>query len=259
MSDNKEWVGTSSDGAGVTTLTLRATGRVPVISLAVGLALADRLEALARDTSTRVVVLRGEHGQFCAGGDIAAIRDSLVDPERLLGPIIDTLHRSVRTIQAMPQPVIASVAGAAAGGGLSLAMACDQIVCAADARFVVGYPALGTSSDGGLSYTLTRRIGAMRAMNLILGRGAFDAATAHTLGLAARVVDAAQLDGETAQYAAQLAAQAPQVLREFKALITAAEGERLSTQLDAERAAFLRCAQTEDFRQCVTAFLEKKR
>lgn len=244
---------------GVATLTMHASGRMPVLSLESGRALGDALEPLAADPEVRVVVLRGENGQFCAGGDIAAIRDGLDDPPAKIGPIIDQLHRCVRALHAMPQPVIASVAGAAAGGGLSLAMACNLIVCADNARFVVGYPALGTSSDGGLSYTLTRRVGAMRAMDLILARSHWDAPTALSLGLAARIVDAAALDAETAAYAAALAQNAPQVLREFKALMLGAEDDALSAQLDAERAAFLRCAQTADFRRRVEAFLQKRR
>lgn len=242
---------------GVATLTLR--GRMPVLSLASGAALADALEALRDDAQARVILLRGEGGHFCAGGDIAAIRDALPDPDRLLAPVIDQLHRCVRAIQSLPQPVIASVAGSAAGGGLSLALACDLLVAAANARFVAGYPALGTSSDGGLSYTLTRRVGTQRAMDLILVRGQFDAAEAQALGLAARVVDPAQLEAESAAYAATLARQAPQVLREFKALIGRAGNEQLSAQLDAERAAFLRCAKTEDFARRVNAFLDRKK
>ncbi|HEY0974965.1 MAG TPA: enoyl-CoA hydratase-related protein [Solimonas sp.] len=246
----------SRDG-GVATLSLQ--GRMPVISLALGRALADSLEALARDADTRVVVLRGEQQQFCAGGDIAAIRDAIADPDHLLAPIIDQLHRSVRAIQAMPQPVIASIAGAAAGGGLSLALGCDLIVCAADARFVVGYPALGTSSDGGLSYTLTRRVGSMRALDVMLGRGAFDAAQAETWGLVARVVAPETLAAETATYAAQLARHSPHVLREFKHLVGRGDAESLSAQLDAEKAAFLRCARTPEFAARVQAFLDRRK
>ncbi|PPE74169.1 enoyl-CoA hydratase [Solimonas fluminis] len=244
---------------GVATLTLRAVGRMPVLSLASGNALADAAAALKDDREIRVVVLRGDNGQFCAGGDIAAIRDALPDPDRLLGPIIDGLHRTVRNLRALPQPVIASVAGSAAGGGMSLAVSCDLIVAASDARFVVGYGALGTSSDGGLSYTLPRRIGANRAMDVILARGLLDAATAHAWGLVARLAEPAALEQETAAYAALLARQPAQVLREFKQLLGDSAEPELSARLDAERAAFLRCAKTEDFSRRVNAFLEKKK
>lgn len=237
---------------------LSLPGRMPVISLAVGRSLADALETLAQDAEVRVVVLRGEQRQFCAGGDIVAIRDGLDDPDRVLGPIIDQLHRAMRTIQAMPQPVIASVAGAAAGAGLSLAVGCDLMVCAADARFIVGYPALGTSSDGGLSHTLTRRLGPMRALDLILARGSFDADEALGWGLAARVAAPTALEAETADYAARIAAHPAASVRAFKQLVARTDGEALSAALDAEKAAFLRCARTPEFAARVRAFLERR-
>lgn len=255
----QQWVALERTESGIATVTLKASGRMPVISLQSGNAMAECFEALAQDAQIRVVILRGENGHFCGGGDIAALQASLSDPDRELDAIIEAFHRSIRAMHAMPQPVIGSVAGAAAGGGMSLAMACDLIVCAANARFVVGYPALGTSSDGGLSHTLTRRIGAMQAMDVILSRGALDAVTAQALGLVARMADPDQLDAETMAYAEQLAATPPQVLREFKGLITRAADDGLHAQLDAEKAAFLRCAKTPEFRERVDAFLNKKR
>ncbi|WP_211242941.1 enoyl-CoA hydratase/isomerase family protein [Sinimarinibacterium sp. CAU 1509] len=255
----EQWVALERSEAGVATVTLKATGRMPVISLQSGAALADCFESLAQDAQVRVVVLKGEGGHFCGGGDIAALRDSLSDPDRHLDAIIEAFHRCIRAMHAMPQPVIASVAGAAAGGGMSLAMACDLIVCAANARFVVGYPALGTSSDGGLSHTLTRRLGAMQAMDIILSRGALDAQAAQALGLVAKISEPEQLEAETAAYAERMAATPKQVLREFKGLITKAADDGLHAQLDAEKAAFLRCAKTPDFRERVDAFLSKKK
>lgn len=254
---SEQWLDLSRSEAGVAYLRLLAPGRMPVISRASAQALADHLEALADDAQIRAVVLRGADAQFCAGGDIAAIADSFSDLEGRLGGIIDPLHRAVRTIRAMPQPVVASVAGAAAGAGFSLAMACDLVICAADARFVVGYPALGTSSDGGLSYTLTRRIGAQRAMDVLLLRGALGAAEAQALGLVARVVDPDSLAAQTEALATQLAQQPVQAVRAFKALLNQAETGSLAELLDAERAAFLGCAATADFRRRVDAFLSR--
>ncbi len=255
----EQWVALERSESGVATVTLKATGRMPVISLQSGAALADCFESLAQDVTIRVVVLRGENGHFCGGGDIAAMRDSLSDTDRALGAIIEEFHRTIRAMRAMPQPVIGSVAGAAAGGGMSLAMACDLIVCAANARFIVGYPALGTSSDGGLSHTLTRRIGAMQAMDVILFRGALDAGEAQALGLVARIADPEQLEAATKDYAEQLAATPQQVLREFKGLIVKATDDGLNAQLDAEKAAFLRCAKKPEFCERVDAFLSKKK
>jgi len=154
--------------------------------------------------------------------------------------------------------VIGSVYGAAAGGGFSLALACDQLIVASNARFVVAYPALGTSSDGGLSHFLSKRLGAAKALEIVLGSGAINAAEALALGLVVKVVEDASLDAETAAYAAKFAQLAPQSVREFKRLISGAEDDGLEVQLEREREAFLRCARTEDFRKRVSAFLQKR-
>ena len=134
----------------------------------------------------------------------------------------------------------------------------DQLIVATNARFVVAYPALGTSSDGGLSHFLSKRLGAVKALEIVLGSGAINAAEAQALGLVVRVVEDGSLDAETIAYAAKIAQLAPQSVREFKRLIGGAEDHGLEAQLDREREAFLRCARTEDFRNRVGAFLQTR-
>src|SRR5262249_39914825 len=147
--------------------------------------------------------------------------------------------------------------GAAAGGGFSLALACDQLVAGRGARFVTAYPALGTSSDGGLSWYLAKRLGAMRALEIALG-GALSAEQARALGPVGRGVGDAQLEAETLAYARHIAQMAPQSVRAFKRLINAAEDAEFEAQLARERENFLGCARTQDFRDRVTAFLNKR-
>lgn len=247
-----------SSADGIYTLTLDAPKRVNAVDIPMVQALNAALARVHAAPQARVLVLRSSSRSFCAGGDISAIRDSLSDPERLLGPLIEQFHDAILAFRRLPVPVIGSVRGAAAGGGYSLAMACDLIVASDNARFVAGYPALGTSSDGGLSHFLMRRLGSMRAMDALLLRSTLSAADAQSLGLVARVVADAQLDEQTQQAAAQMAAQAPQAVREFKALLNGSEDAALAAQLKLEKQAFLRCAKTEDFRQRVEAFLARR-
>jgi len=161
----------ASSADGIYTLTLDAPKRVNAVDIPMVQALNAALASVHAAPQARVLVLRSSSRSFCAGGDISAIRDSLSDPERLLGPLIEQFHDAILAMRRLPVPVIGSVRGAAAGGGYSLAMACDLIVASDNARFVAGYPALGTSSDGGLSHFLMRRLGSMRAMDALLLRG----------------------------------------------------------------------------------------
>lgn len=243
---------------GVVTLSLSAPGKPSVVTLDSCKAMQQALAEVAGMPQARVLVLRSAGKSFNAGGDITAIQSTFADSDRLLGAIIDAFHAVILALRRLPIPVIGSVYGAAAGGGFSLALACDQLVAATNARFVVAYPALGTSPDGGLSHFLGKRLGAVKALEIILGSGALNVAEAQALGLVAKVVEDASLDAETAAYAAKIAQLAPQPVREFKRLISGAEDEGLEAQLQHEKEAFLRCARTEDFRNRVTAFLHKR-
>lgn len=257
MTDTPALVQLTTAEPGIVTITLRSPGKITVAGLQECRALHATLQQLAADPTLRAVVLHGAGKAFCAGGDVAAIHEGIADPAGRIGPQIEALHDAVRAIRELPVPVIASVRGAAAGGGFSLAMACDLIVAADTARFVVAYPALGTSSDGGLSQVLATRLGPQRALDLLLLRGALTAAEAQGLGLVARVVADAALETEVAACAAELAAQGPQAVREFKRLVQATDLPAFRAHLELEKAAFLRCAGTPDFAQRVAGFLQR--
>jgi 2-(1,2-epoxy-1,2-dihydrophenyl)acetyl-CoA isomerase len=255
----EQLVAVSHGADGVATLSMGTPGKASVITQEWGRQMQQALHEIAIRPEVRAVVLRSAGKSFCAGGDIAAIHQTLDDSDRQLGAIIDAFHGSILALRRLPVPVIGSVHGAAAGGGFSLALACDLLVAADNARFVVAYPALGTSSDGGLSHFLRQRLGAARALELVLASGALDAQQALALGLVAKVVELAQLDSETAAYAGRIAALPAQPVREFKRLIGGPEDAELEVQLAHEKQAFLRCAKTEDFRHRVTAFLQPRR
>lgn len=211
------------------------------------------------DAGVRAVVLKGSGNAFCGGGDIRAMRDNLNDLPRFIGEIVDAFHRVILALRRLPVPVIAAVHGSAAGGGFSLAMACDLVVATAATRFVVAYPQLATSTDGGLSFFLTRRLGTARALDLLLLRNMLNAAEAAEWGLVNRVVDNDKLEQEALALAAQLAKLPAHSVREIKALVAGLGDAGLAEQLAAERAGFLRSCREPLFAERVVAFLDKKK
>jgi len=196
-------------------------------------ALAAAVAEAAEDHAARVVLLRGAGTHFCAGGDITMFADliRLSPAERLkaLYQIVDTLHPLLIRMRHMPKPIVAAVQGAAAGFGLSLVLAADLALAAADTVFTSGYIHLGTSPDGGMTATLPHVVGLKHAAELMLLGDRFDAERALALGL------------------------------RTKGLLQATMGDRFDAQLRRETESFAACAATEDFAEGVRAFLEKRR
>lgn len=206
----------------------------------------------------RVIVLRGAGASFMAGGDIHEFKANMSRIGDMLEPLIDGFHVFVRALAEAPQPVLCSVRGAAAGGGFSLAIGCDLVIAAETATFTVAYRRLGTSPDGGATYTLPRTLGQKRAMELLLLSGTMSASDALAAGLVNRVVPADALEAETLHMAGQLAASAPAGNAAMKRLLRSSYGNDLEEQLAAERRHFVGCALGDDFAEGVTAFLEKR-
>lgn len=240
---------------GIATISLQRPHALNALDYATLEALRFSIEQAVAAPGVRVIVLRGEGRSFCGGGDVTAMHAHEDDLPVFIGRMIDSFHASVMALSRAEVPVIASVQGAVAGGGISLALACDLVLAARGTRFVTAYAQLGASSDGGLSFRLTQRLGAARAFELLTLHGMLTAEQAHELGLINRVVDAESADAEALDWARKLAALAPQAVAEFKRL-TALQGfDALQAQLGHEKAAFIRCAETEDFRRRVAAFV----
>ncbi|MGT2477464.1 enoyl-CoA hydratase/isomerase family protein [Paraburkholderia terrae] len=220
----------------------------------------ELLEVLEEiDTATRfqAVILQAKGPIFSAGGDLNQILDSVRNADGFLDSLIRALNATILAIRRLPIPVVASIQGAAAGAGFSLAMACDFIVASRAARFVVGYSKLGTSTDGGLSFHLSRRLGAARALDLLLTRDFLIAEDAALLGLVQRVAEPDSLDETALTLARKLTDIPPAALKETKALVEMAAENSLERQLDEERRAFLRCASTGEFVRRVEGFVAR--
>jgi len=223
--------------------------------LASGLA---ALHAAEADSGVRAIALRGAGGHFCAGGNLQGLLE-----RRRIGPpaqlqMLEHLHQFIEALRAVPKPVIAAVDGAAAGAGFSLALACDLIVAADDARFILSYGRIGLSPDGGATWSLMQALPRTRVQQLLwLG----EPVTARQLldwGLATTVTASGQTLGEALRLAERLAAMAPNALASAKALLQQAGGRSLKEQLAAERDHFVANLFHPNGAEGLDAFLEKR-
>ncbi len=247
----------------VTTITLNRPGALNALNRELTLALRDAVYAAEYDPAVRCVVVRGgEH--FMAGGDLKWFHQQLGTRSATATRVefegfIHEVHALIVSMRRMPKPVLASVSGAAAGFGLSLMLACDLAIAADSAYFTLAYALIGTSPDGGSTFSLPRVVGAKKAMEIALLGERFDAATAERLGLVNRVVPAAALQAETAKLAARLAAGPTAVYGRTKALLNGSLGSSLEAQLQREAECFAQSAAEPDFAEGVRAFVEKRK
>ena len=135
---------------------------------------------------------------------------------------IRTVHRTITAIDALSVPVVAQVHGACAGFGLSLALACDLVICSTTAKITLAYSGIGTSPDGGSTYQLTRLVGRQRAMAMALLNERIDGATAESWGLFSKAVEADQLEQQTVEICRQLASGPHEALARTRRLLRAA-------------------------------------
>jgi 2-(1,2-epoxy-1,2-dihydrophenyl)acetyl-CoA isomerase len=243
---------------GIARVTLNRPERLNALDDALGRELADAFERLASDPALHVVTLMGAGRAFMAGGDVAKFKAAGEQAPEAVGAMIALFHRIIRCIRAMDAVVVAGVHGAAAGGGLGLALACDFVIAAEDALFVPAYTKLGTNPDGGTTSSVTRLIGPRHALEWLMLGDTKDARAAERLGLVNRVVGNDELAAEVEALARRIAAGPRQAYASLKRLIDQAPNTPFDVQLDAERAGFVKAAGTRDFREGVAAFLERR-
>ncbi len=207
----------------------------------------------------RSVVLAGEGAIFCAGGNLQRLRDNRQKPPEVQAQSIEGLHSWIEAIRAFPKPVIAAVEGAAAGAGFSLALACDLIVAAEDAVFVMSYSNVALSPDGGASWSLSHALPRQLATELLMCGERIGTPRLHALG----VVNRTAARGEALHVALALAEQindrAPNVLASIKDLINDAPAASLSQQLASERDQFVRNLHHPNAQAGIAAFLTKQK
>ena len=220
-------------------------------------ALGTALETARDDASARVIVLTGNGGAFCYGVDLRSAAADMGDPARLEARI-DGFHRLIRATAAAPKPVLASIGGPAVGFGADLALACDLRLMSDTAYIDEKFAAIGLMPDGAGTFNLPRLSGTARALEHMLLGTRITAARALELGVANRVVPAAQLADETRAVAQALAAGPPLSFAAIKRAVREGLGSNLEAALGREREGQLALLRSEDAREGIRAFLEKR-
>jgi len=219
--------------------------------------LRDALRSVER--SARVIVLTGAGRAFCAGQDLGERSMGSEGRAVDLGVTVETAWNPlIRRIVEMPQPIIARVNGVAAGAGANVALAADIVVAARSAKFIQSFSAIGLVPDSGGSWVLPRLVGQARALGLALTGEPLPAETAAEWGLIWKCVEDDALDGEVDLIADKLAALPPLGLAATKKLIRSSWARTLEQELNEQRNEMRRLGYSDDYREGVAAFLEKR-
>lgn len=242
----------SRQGA-VQTITLNRPDKLNAFTRTLHGELTSALEAAA-DPEVRAVVLTGAGRGFSAGQDLTEFGEG-GDVGSLLRA---TYHVNVLAIRALEKPVIAAVNGVCAGAGLSLACACDLRIASDAAFFVPGFVGIGLIPDSGGTYFVQRLLGTPRAFEWMTSNRRLTAAEAHAWGLVSEVVEADSFPARLAERAASLAAGPTRAIALTKRLFDEAGTNTLEQQLELEAELQTEAAQTEDFREGVASFVEKR-
>jgi 2-(1,2-epoxy-1,2-dihydrophenyl)acetyl-CoA isomerase len=222
-------------------------------------AIAEHLVNLAADDTVRALVITGEGKAFCAGGDLRWASSWPHGPASAFHNLAARYHQAILEIRRMPKPVVAAINGIAAGGGFSLALACDFRVMEKTAMLRQAYTSNGLSIDGGGTFTLPRLVGLARAMEICAFDKPISADQAFKWGLVTKVVPDGRGLEDAILMASELTQRSLQSFRHAKRLLTDSFGHAFEEHLELERAALRSCAAHPDGLEGMQAFLEKRK
>ncbi|AGW89412.1 MULTISPECIES: oxepin-CoA hydrolase, alternative type [Cupriavidus] len=217
------------------------------------------LEQAAADDSVRAVIFTGADGMFCAGGNLNRLLGNRSQPPEVQAASIEVLNGWIQSLHAFPKPIIAAVEGAAAGAGFSVVLACDFVVAASDAKFVMAYVSVGLTPDGGGSYELARALPRQLASELMMEGKPVNAERLAQFGLVNRVTPSGEALAEALRLAQGIAKQSPHAVGRIKGLINHAGTASLAEHLVAERDSFVAALHHPDGGEGISAFLEKRK
>jgi 2-(1,2-epoxy-1,2-dihydrophenyl)acetyl-CoA isomerase len=220
--------------------------------------LARHLAEVAADERVRGVVVGGSGRAFSAGGDLKWALAHPAGAPAAFGELAGRFHEAVLAVRRMPKPVVAAVEGVAAGGGFSLALACDFRVLGASASLLLAYTSSGLGIDGGGTFTLPRLVGLARALELAAFDRPVPAARALELGLATAVCEDGRALEEATRMAAELAGRSAHAFAMAKGLLDRSFETTLTEQLERERRGMVAAAEHPDGREGLAAFLARR-
>jgi len=250
----------SARDGGVQKITLNRPQAFNSFNREMHLALRDALAHAAGDSDVRAVLLDAAGKAFCAGQDLYEPSISPVGQTPDLGTAIEDFYNPlIRQIRALPLPVVCAVGGVAAGAGANLALACDIVLAGASARFIQAFCKIGLVPDSGGTFMLPRLVGAARAAGMALLGEPVSGREAADWGLIWRCVEDDALADEAARLAAHLATQPTLGLAATKQALATSWRNTLDEQLDLERDLQRAMGRTEDYREGVVAFGEKRK
>jgi len=244
----------STDG-GALWITLDRPERLNALTAEMADRLAEELEQAAARDDVHVVVLRGTGPAFSAGADLSG-EDA---HEHFDVTSLDRANRIIRAITSSPKPCVAAVNGVAAGVGCSAALACDLVVAAGSASFMLGFSRIGLMPDGGATATVAASVGRARAMRMALLGEALSAEEAYDVGLVSHLVPDEEFDATVSRVARRLAAGPPLAYAATKKAVNAATLDRLEDALERERSGQTVLLRTSDVAEGMRAFAEKRR
>ncbi|MFN3817723.1 enoyl-CoA hydratase/isomerase family protein [Blastomonas sp.] len=245
--------------AGVATLTLNRPETGNTINMDMAQALLQAAIRCDTDGAIRCVVLTGSGRLFCAGGDLSSFADAGTNVAAFLSQLAGTLHMAVSRLMRMRKPLVVLANGPAAGAGLSLALAGDIVLAAPNAHFTAAYGAVGLSPDGGMSWLLPRLVGMRKAQQMIISNRRVGADEAAEIGLVSHVVSAEELTSEGMKQASLLASGATGAIGAARALLLDSYGDSFEGHLDREARSISALGTTDESREGIAAFLEKRR
>ncbi|MFJ4081643.1 enoyl-CoA hydratase/isomerase family protein [Streptomyces iakyrus] len=239
----------------VVELRLEDPGRGNALDLRTAEALRDSALEVAADPG-RAVLLRAAGGSFCVGGDLRAFAGRGAETSTYVHAVASAAHAAIQALHDLPVPLVTAVRGAAAGGGIGLALVGDIVLASRSARFRLAYTAIGLTPDCGASWFLPRLVGSRRAADLILTNRVLTGDDAERWGLVSRSVDDGELDGAAHRAAADLAAGAGAALRAAKGLLRGTgAGEELRRHLAEEARLIAALADGREAQDLMASFL----
>ncbi len=243
---------------GVATITLHRPERRNAINSRMASELVSAVGALDADPEVRCVVVTGAGASFCSGGDVKEMGEIVAGRRKMEKDIVRHFSEPVLKFWDIPKPIIASINGDAVGGGLSLALACDLRVAARRARFGMAFVRVGLMPDLGGTYLLPRVVGPAKALELMFTGELFSADEALRLGVVHRVVEDGDLEKEARALAERLARGPTRALGKMKMALLRPERPLFEARLQAEFEGQVELGESGDFREGVSAFLQKR-